>query len=306
MGGGGGSFFPRSPRTIRNLIEKAREEAKQQCQKAEVNKLINDSLIILNERDTDKIRNYLEDIQKILSEKIETEQFLFGGSVAKHTYVDGLSDVDALAILSEADLADKSPQYILNAFHKLLKDNLTKDKVKSIEKGTLAVTVNYRDGTEIQILPALRVAAKVSIPDAWGKNWKETNPKAFQQALTNANERLHSSLMPAIKMAKSIISGFPEQKRLTGYHVESLAIEAVKGYRGTKTVQAVLKHIFDDASSRVKRPISDVTGQSRVVDQYLGRANSTERLKVANTLASISRRLNAATTVEQWKSILED
>lgn len=306
MGGGSFSFFPRDPNAIRVLIEKAREEAKKLQQNAEVNKLISDSLIRFNERDTEKIRNYLEDIQSILSEKIETEQFLFGGSVAKHTYVDGLSDVDALAILSDAELADKSPRYILNAFHQLLNDNLTADNITSIEKGKLAVTINYRDGTEIQILPALSSGSKVSISDAWGKNWKETNPKAFHKALTNANVRLHSSLIPAIKMAKSIISGFPDKKQLTGYHIESLALEAASGYRGTKTVQAVLKHIFDDASNRVKRPINDVTGQSRIVDQYLGSANSTIRLIVADALASTSRRLNAATTVEQWKSILED
>lgn len=306
MGGGGGSYFPRSPRAIRDHIKKAREEAEEQHQKTEINKLINDLLIKFNERDADKIKNYLEDIQKILSEKIETEQFLYGGSVAKHTYVDGLSDVDALAIISETDLADKSPQSILNAFHKLLKDTLPADKVKSIEKGTLAVTVNYRDGTEIQILPAIRAESKIYISDAWSKNWKETNPKAFQKALTKANDRLYHSLIPAVKMAKSIISGFPKQRILTGYHVESLALEAVKGYRGPKTVQALLKHIIEDASKRVKRPINDITGQSRVVDEYLGRANSTERLKVANALASVSRKLNAAMTVKQWKSILED
>lgn len=305
MSGGGGGFFPSKPETLHDLIQRTRESAEQQRLNSDVNKLLQDMLTTFNERDSEKIKEYLEKTQEILSERIEIEQFLFGGSVAKHTYVDGLSDVDALVILRDDDLADKSPQAVLNVFHRLLKDNLTADEVESVDKGTLAVTVNYRDGTEIQLLPALRIGSKVSISDAWGNSWKETNPKIFQQALTSANERLNNALVPAIKLAKSIISGLPKQKRLTGYHTESLALEAVKGYRGTKTVKALLMQIFEDASERVKYPISDITGQSRIVDTYLGNKNSAERRSISDALAGVARKLNAANSVDQWKTILE-
>jgi len=306
MGGGGGGYFPSRPKTLHDLIQGARESVEQQRLNSEINKLMQDILTTLNERDTDRIKGCLEKIRGILSERVEMEQFLFGGSVAKHTYVDGLSDVDALAILSETELADKSPRTILNVFHKLLKDKLTADEIKSVDKGKLAVTVTYQDKTEIQLLPALRIGSKVLISDAWGNKWKETNPKIFQRALTRANERLNCSLVPAIKLAKSIISGFPKQKRITGYHIEALSLEAMKGYRGIKTVQALLKQIFSYSSNRVKRPINDVTGQSRVVDSYLGKSNSIERRIVADAIAGVSRKLNTANSVDQWKTILED
>jgi len=305
MGGGGGGYFPQPKPDLEKLIQQAKKEADRERLDSDVNQFLRE-ILASYARDPDKVKQYLEKVGEILKNEADMEQFLFGGSVAKHTYVDGLSDVDALVILRREDLAGKSPQAILNTFHKSLQDRLPYDSVKSIEKGKLAVTVTYRDGTEIQLLPAIRVGGRVAIPNVGAKGWNETSPKAFQQSLTKANERLHSRLVPTIKLAKSIIAGFPKQRRLTGYHVESLAIEAVKGYRGPRTPKALLIHIFNDASIRVLRSIRDLTGQSRAVDSYLGKSDSTERKLAANALAGVARRLNAAMSIDQWKAILED
>jgi len=305
MGGGGRSYFPRATSDLEKLIQQSKKEADKERLDSDVNKLLREVLASC-ERDPEKVNDHLEKIVDILKDEAEIEKFLFGGSVAKHTYVDGLSDVDALVILNREDLAGKSPAEVLNVFYKSLQDRLTYDLVKSVEKGTMAVTVAYRDGMEIQLLPAIRTGTRVTIPSAGAKDWKETDPKAFQQSLTKANEKLNCSLIPTIKLVKSINAGLPEQKRLTGYHIESLALEAAKGYRGAKTVKALLAHILDIASKRVLSPIQDVTGQSRVVDSYLGAANSTKRRIAADAFAGIVRRLNAATSVDQWKEILEE
>jgi len=305
MGGGGGSYFPRAKTDLKKLIQDSKNDADRERLDSDLNKLLRE-LLASYERDPEKIQERLDKIADILKDEANMEKFLFGGSVAKHTYVDGLSDVDALVILDREDLVGKSPTEVLNVFHKSLQDRLTYDKVKSVEKGTMAVTVVYRDGMEIQLLPAIRTGVKVIIPSAGAKEWKETNLKAFQKALTRANERMSSSLVPTIKLVKSLNDGLPEQKRLTGYHIESLGVEAVKGYRGSKTSKALLMHILDRASKRVLSPIQDVTAQSRIVDSYLGRANSVKRRVVADALVSIARKLNAAKTIDQWKAILED
>jgi len=306
MGGSGGRYFPKRTDALQKRIERARQTAERQRLDSDVSKFLQDVLTTFNQRDAEKVQEYLGKIMEILGEGAQVEQFLFGGSVAKHTYVDGLSDVDALVILDRADLAGKSPEAVLKAFHKQLQDGVTYDIVQSVEKGKMAVTVTHQDGTEVQLLPALRVGGKVAIPDATRGEWKETNPKAFQRALSKANERLSHSLVPTIKLVKSIISGFSKQKRLTGYHVESLALDAAKGYRGARTGKALLVHVLESASKRVLRPIRDVTGQSRVVDSSLGRSNSPDRRLVADALASVARRLNAATSLDQWKAVIED
>jgi predicted nucleotidyltransferase len=305
MGGGGSSYFPENKPDLAKLMQQSKKEADKARLDADVNKFLREVLASF-ERDPAKVQDRLEKITEILRDEADMEKFLFGGSVAKHTYVDGLSDVDVLVILKREDLVGKSPGEILNIFHQSLRDRLTYDLVQSVNKGTMAVTVIYRDGIEVQLLPALRTGTKVVIPSAGAKEWKEVDPKAFQRTLTKANERLDSSFIPTIKLVKSINDGLPEQKRLTGYHIESLALEAVKGYRGAKTVKSLLPQVLDAISKRVLRPIQDVTGQSRTVDSYLGAANSTKRRDVANAFGGIGRRLNAATTVDQWKEILED
>jgi len=304
MGASGGSYFPKSGRDLQKLIQDSKDDADRQRLDGDVNRFIREVLASC-ERDPEKTKDRLGEIADVLKNHADIEHFLFGGSVAKHTFVDGLSDVDALVILKENDPSYKSPDEVLMAFYQSLRDSLTYDDVKSVEKGRMAVTVVYRDGTEIQLLPSLRTESKVLIPTAGAKEWKETNPKAFQKMLTTANDRLNQSLVPTIKLIKSINGGFPEQKRLTGYHIESLAVDAIKGYRGAKTVKSLLTHILENASKRVLNPIQDTTGQSRIVDAYLGKANSVERRVVADALSSVVRKLNAAKTVDEWKSILE-
>lgn len=304
-GGSGGGYFPKKPQDLHDLIESQRM-AEQQRIDSEVNQVLQDMLATLNQRDADKIQGYLKEIQEVLGEAVEIEQLLYGGSVAKHTYVDGLSDVDALVALDAANMEAKDPKGLLDDFCKMLSSRLHSDKVESVEKGRMAVTVTYSDGTEIQLLPALRSGNKIQIPTSGGKGWKETDPKSFQSALTGQNQKLNNALVPAIKLMKSINAGLPEKKQLTGYHIESLALEAAKGYQGRKTVKSVLLHVLEASSKRVMSPIQDVTGQSRTVDSYLGKAESKERLIRANALAGVARRLNAATTAEQWKQILED
>lgn len=303
-GGGGGGYFPSNPDRLQRLIQEARGTEAQQKLDSEVNVLLQDSLALFNERDTQKVQNYLDRIGQILGREFELEQFRFGGSVAKHTYVDGLSDIDALVILDKNDIQREAPKNVLEAFHTLLSKRLTSDDVADIEKGRMAVTVTYRDGAEIQLLPALRSGAKIAVPSAKANDWKETNPKAFQRELSRANERLNGKLVPSIKLVKSIIANLPEQQRLSGYHVEALCLESMTGYRGGKSVKDVILHALDYAAKRVLQPIGDVTGQSRSIDSDLGKANSLERRIVADALSGVTRRLKAAKSAEEWKRSL--
>lgn len=303
MGGGGGGRYirPWSP-TEQGKIDQAQEKERQRLE-SDVNSLLNNLLASYNSRDTDATKSKLEELSNTLGDNAEIEQILFGGSVAKHTEVDGISDVDALVILDRSDLQGKSPKEMLDVFHKTLNNKLPRSKVDSIIKGRLAVTVKYRDGTEIQLLPALRSKNTISIVAADGKHWNDTKPKAFQRELTAANSKMNQGLVPSIKLFKSLNSDFPKQKQLTGYHIETMAVDAVKNYDGPKTPRALLIHLLGHASERVMRPIRDKTGQTRTVDAHLGNAKSMERRNISQTLLSMKRRLGSATTVSQWQAV---
>jgi hypothetical protein len=134
----------------------------------------------------------------------------------------------------------------------------------------------------------------------------ETNPQAFRQELSRQNAALHQALVPAIKLVKALIQEFPEKKRLSGYHVEALALDAAAGYKGPETPKSLVLHLLDHAASRVLGPIQDVTGQSRTVDAYLGGPDSAARRGISQALAGMKNRLAAATSVEEWKVAFGD
>ena len=308
MGGsGGGRYSGPSSEDIQQRIERAREQERQRLD-GQVNDLLQRLLARFNDRDKDKIGDRLSDIESCLTGRVEIDRILFGGSVAKHTDVDGLSDVDALVVLDRENLAGKPPKEMLDTFLETLRDNLSgRGDIRSIEKGHLAITVTYDDGLEIQLLPALRSGQTISIAAADGSSWSDTKPRIFERELTELNTRLNFTLVPTIKLFKSIVSTFPEQKRLSGYHIENLLVHAAKDYRGVKTTyQALLLHALDHASQRILKPLPDVTGQSRTVDAYLGPTDSLERRNISLALSGMKRRLQAATTVSQWRAVLED
>lgn len=303
MGGsGGGRYSGPSSESLQQRLDNIRKQERERLEQS-ISEYLRKLLVRYNDRDKDKIASRLELIQKLLGQDFEIDTLLFGGSVAKHTAVDGLSDVDALVVLDREDLHGKSAQAMLDAFHKTLDDQLSRKDVLSIEKGKLAVTVVYHDNTEIQLLPALRSGQVVSIAAADGKSWNDTKPRVFQRQLTQSNQRLGQSLIPSIKLVKALIGSLPKQKQLSGYHVEALAVDAAKGYQGYKTPNALLLHILRHASDRVLTPLKDTTGQSRTVDAYLGKAESVQRRVASLALSGIARRLDAATSLGQWQAI---
>jgi hypothetical protein len=117
---------------------------------------------------------------------------------------------------------------------------------------------------------------------------------------------MDGKLVPCIKLAKAIIATLPEQRQLTGYHTESLAIQVFKDYKGPKTSKAMLRHFFENAPGHVKEPIRDSSGQSVYVDEYLGEANSLGRRIAADALGRIARKIrnaDGARSVERWREL---
>ena len=307
MGGSGGGGYYNGGASTDSMPEKVRG-AEQDAQNAQfesnVNTFLSDELKSYNDRETDTINDILDTIKDDLGDKIEgTLNLLFGGSIAKHTYIDGLSDVDALVLVDKSDLADKSPVELRIFLAKELRERYGEDAVKV---GDLAVTVDVK-GHSIQMLPALRTETAFKISKANGKEWSLIRPQKFANILTTVNKSMNGTVVPLIKLAKSIISNLPEKKQLTGYHVESLAVKIFRNYEGPKTHKAMLKHFFDQASEHVKSPIKDSTGQSVNVDDYLGKSNSVERRTISHDLGRIARKMNnadGAQSLQRWQEIV--
>jgi hypothetical protein len=300
MSGGGGGDSSRDWDKLR--AEALRDITTDQFD-AEINRLLMDQLADFNSRDTDRTNEQLQDVKQALDEVVEgTVDLLFGGSVAKHTYVDGLSDVDALVVLDEGRIGGATPAELIAAFAEALQ--LTHENIGArVSVGRLAVTIDYRDGSKLQLLPAVRRQNLLAIANRDGTAWATIRPERFAAKLTETNAAQNHRVVPVIKLAKRLIADLPESRRVSGYHMESLAIEAFKNYAGPKTVKAMLTHLMEAASTRVLTPIRDRSGQSLHVDDDLGKANSVERRLVADSLGRLARRMQYATSLSQWEAM---
>jgi len=218
--------------------------------------------------------------------------------------VDGISDIDSLVLLNNSELINKSPDEVLEYFRVMLKERFPASK---IDVGKIAITVHFADGNIIQLLPAVKSGDEFKISNSSGDKWSKIKPRNFTEKLTKTNKKNSDKMIPTIKIVKAINSYLPKSKQLTGYHIESLAIEAFKAYSGEKIIKKMLQHFFESAKNLVKSPIKDKSGQSVNVDGYLGRKNSTERKQISIILDRISRRMknaNSSASVEQWMEIL--
>jgi hypothetical protein len=295
MGGSSSSFRyePVEKRTIIQKIQEADDQTDQHNYELEINNLLTSLLGQFNNRDTELIKQHIDTILSALNDQIEGNIVTkFGGSLNRHTHLNGISDVDALVILNNSELANGSPQEVLDYFHKVLIARLPKT---NIEKTGKTVTLHYSDG-DIQLIPALRTKTGIKIPD--NQSWSTViKPEAFRDRLTALNYELNNRLVPAIKLIKGIIAGFPERSQLKGYHVESLAVEIFsKEMKSEPILKNLVTCFFQKSAQLIQKPIKDVTGQSLFVDEYLGKKESFERIMTADNLERTFRQIELADT----------
>jgi hypothetical protein len=304
MGAGSKPTWPSiSPKDLKRDSDDQRDSG---AYNTEINAYLQQILTYLNDRDNEAIRTHIETILSALSkDDIGIIQLLYGGSISKHTYVDGLSDVDLLAVIDKTELIGKTPDEVLDYFEDLIRQRL---RDSDIRKGKMAVTIHFSDGCEIQILPALKTATGIRVADQDNQQWSGVvKPEKFAAKLTEVNQNNNNGVVPIIKIFKAMNSEQPKENQLKGYHIESIAIEAFSNYDGPKTRKAMLMHYTKFASSAVLSPIKDRTGQSVHVDDYLGDENSIQRQRVNRSLVRLSNQMNTADnerSMDRWQDII--
>lgn len=305
MGSSGGGYFSSKPEDIKRMLNDSEDQTDDKDYQTTVDTLLSSHIANFNDRDQEAINKHLDVIKNAIQKDIDgTVDLLFGGSVGKHTYVDGLSDIDSLVILNNSELATKNPTEVKEYFADKLRERLPNT---SITVGNLAVTLKFSDA-EIQLLPAVKDGDKLRVPKPSGDDWSNIRPRSFSDKLTVTNQKCGGKIVPIIKLAKSAISNLPERHQITGYHAESIAVKVFKSYDGALTPREMLKHFFSEGSKVVNQPIRDSTGQSVHVDSYLGSANSLERKVVSDAFSRVYRRLSNADnsrSVEEWDKIFK-
>ena len=262
------------------------------------NEYFEDLLVTYNRRNTKAVTRHLESLCRFLREEgNHVVQTMFGGSVQKGTYVTGLSDVDVLLIVNESSLINQPPAKVKKYVRDTIRRRLSNNPVRA---GKLAVTVKYSDKTEIQLLPAIRTkTGGVRIAQHGTSRWsKVAHPEEFAKRLAEVNAAREGRVVPVIKLAKAMADCFitQEDRKLSGYHMESLAIDAFAGYQGSLDPKTMLNRLFRHSAKAVMSPITDSTGQSRYVDEYLGPADSGPRKRTSTYFGQMRGKVDSCKT----------
>lgn len=278
MGGGSG-------KTTRTQIPSMADD--------QINAYLRGLLRNYNDRDTEAINRHIKGIRDALEQSVEDViRPLFGGSVSKHTYVDGLSDIDVLMRVNDSSFSGQSPKKAIQHMADLIKQRMPRTNVST---GDLAVTVSYSDGIEIQILPAIKTKSGIRIPDPKSNGWSRViHPEKFTDKLTKVNQANQGRVIPAIKLVKGLADRGIQRKgdKISGYHLESLAIEAFNNYRGPHDLKSMVNRLLSFSVDAVLQPIKDSTGQSRLVDEYLGLPESSKRKRASAAFRKIKDSFN--------------
>ena len=280
------------------------EQLRQQELDAELNGFLSEQLAGFNDRDTHLTQDRLDAVEEALgTEAVDVDRLLFGGSVAKHTYVDGLSDVDALVVVNDPGA---SPADLVGRFADALRGRLGSGEILAVALGKLAVTVAYRDGAQVQLLPAVERDGRTSIASDDGSSWRHIRPHKFAEKLTQVNQANGSAVVPTIKLAKAAIAKLPEGHQLSGYHVEAIAVDAFKEYSGRRDRVSMLRHLIGHAAEAVLRPTGDITGQSVHIDEHLGAADSSQRRAISASIYRLRAALDNATSVSDYRNVFDE
>lgn len=300
MNGGGSRDYGTSSSAY--AVVRSLETTRQRDEEAELARVFADTLKDINQFDSEALQQHRDTVCDALGTEFDVYDVHGGGSRTRHTYVNGLSDVDLLLDLgpySDSTLPDKDdPTAVLSAMEARIKRRLPGTEV---EAGRMAVTIRFSDGHELQVLPAFRYHSGYRVPDPQGSGWVFTRPRRFAELLGAHNGEVGGKLLRTIKLGK-LICGKAEID-IKSYHFENIALQAFERYPGPRTDQAMLGHLFNFAKGRVMRPMPDVTGQETHVDRYL--ANTGERAALARRLAAIERKIAAAgDQADPWRAIL--
>ncbi len=258
-----------------------------------------------NRRNTQATRRRIDGLCNILrQEGNHTVQTMFGGSVGRRTYVNGLSDVDVLLIVNQSSLVNQPPskviQYVRDTIQRRLPSN-------SVSAGRLAVTVDYSDGTEIQILPAIRrESGNVRIARPGSTRWSNIlQPDRFAEELAQVNQANGGRVLPTIKLAKAMADCFitNQDRKISGFHMEALAIDAFRNYTDDRDHKSMLVHFLRHSTRAVMHPIADPTGQSRHVDEYLGQSGSLERKRASTYFGQMRGEVNRCVTRARFNKL---
>jgi hypothetical protein len=304
MSGGGSKYFSLDDaKSALEQLKEAEQSTGRVALNAEVAEVIDGELRAFRARAeaiVPRLTSIRETIRAVVAELVEMN---LGGLVVGQAGPDGISDSDFVLIIDDCEISDGDPAIARRA----TSDLLLRQFPGSVVDESSLIFILSTAGVEVFILAAINCKGVVRIPGS--TSWINLDPSAYAVRLQVADEQLEGKLVGVLKLAKGIIATFPNGQRLTGPHVEALALEIFGNYAGRRTSKDMLEYFFAETQHLVLQGIVDGDGNRVLVDTYLGEPNSRERNLTANALGRVGRRMknaDAGNSVDDWRDIITE
>ena len=131
------------------------------------------------------------------------------------------------------------------------------------------------------------------------------HPERFAEKLAAVNTEIDGRVVPVIKLAKAMTDCFISRpsRKISGYHMESLAIDAFSNYQGPLDPKTMLVHFLEHSMKAVRQPITDSTGQSRYVDEYLCTTDSPLRRRASTYFGQMRGKVRSCKTRADFNAL---
>lgn len=219
--------------------------------------------ITVTDRQEDNINASFNNLKNNLMKEesnLSVKEVFLNGSYERDTIIRPLDDIDLFAVIDQADYVenglDPNPQSVLTKFKNYLNSlNDYKDKVKQDRP---CVTVVLSD-KNFDVLPSLRKAGALYIPNSDLNGWTFTDPKTHTDSLNRVNRNRNykvKSIVKAIKQWKR-----ENKQNIPSFHVEEVAISVFDIWTFTNLEEGIRKW-FEHAEGNLQ------VGRFKSYDEY--------------------------------------
>lgn len=180
------------------------------------------------------LSNHLLDENSNLS----VQDVFLNGSYARDTIIRPLDDIDLFAVIDDSDYSDNgldpNPQTVLTKFKNYL--NSIYDYEGKVKQDRPCVTIHLSD-KNFDVLPSLRKAGALYIPNDALAGWTFTDPKTHTAQLNETNKRRHYKVKGVVKAVKQWKR--ENYQNIPSFHIEEVAIEIFNFYDFTNYEEGI-------------------------------------------------------------------
>ena len=219
--------------------------------------------ITVTDRQEDNINTSFNNLKNNLMKddsNLSVKEVFLNGSYERDTIIRPLDDIDLFAVIDQADYVenglDPNPQSVLTKFKNYL--NSLNDYKGKVKQDRPCVTVVLSD-KNFDVLPSLRKAGALYIPNSDLSGWTFTDPKTHTDSLNRVNRNRNYKV-------KSIVKAIKQWKRennqnIPSFHVEEVAISVFDIWTFTNIEEGIRKW-FEHAEGNLQ------VGRFKSYDEY--------------------------------------